>query len=141
MDTSLKKVAKERLADMVQNIIKRMSKEEIGENINIEVKRLNPKFRHPDTIQKLNDIMLEFNSFVPPIGKHAGKIALSVVTVEGAYKGFSNFVKKNFFKKGTKVTKKDVDAFFFIFVYDLSLIALDNKEFRKSIGIKKGFFS
>ena len=39
-----------------------MSKEEIGESIKIEVKRLNPKFRHPDTIKNLNDIMLEFNS-------------------------------------------------------------------------------
>ena len=40
MYPSLKKVGKERLADMVQNIIKKMSKEEIGESIKIEVKRI-----------------------------------------------------------------------------------------------------
>ena len=43
MHKTLKKVENERLADMVQNIIKRMSKEEIGISINEEMKNLNPK--------------------------------------------------------------------------------------------------
>ena len=53
MEKRLKKVAKERLADMIQNIIKKMSKEQIGVAINAEMKQLNPKFRDPTTIQKL----------------------------------------------------------------------------------------
>jgi|TARA_B100001971_G_C17758745_1_gene319144 hypothetical protein len=140
MHKTLKKVENERLADMVQNIIKRMSKEEIGISINEEMKNLNPKFRNRDFIKNLNDIMLDFDSFVPPIGKNAGKIALSVVTVGGSYKGFSNYVKNKYVKKGTKVTSKDVDALFFIHVYDYALIAHDSKQFRKQIGIRKGFF-
>ena len=140
MEKRLKKVAKERLADMIQNIIKKMSKEQIGVAINAEMKQLNPKFRDPNTIQKLNDIMLEFNSFVPPLGKNKGKIGLSVITVEGSYKGFSNYVKKNFYKKSAKVTKKDIDALWYIHVYDMALIANDSRQFRKTIGIKKGFF-
>ena len=36
-------------------------------------------------------------------------------------------------------SKEDLKDYYEL--YDLSLIALDNKEFRKMIGIKKGFFS
>ena len=43
-------------------------------------------------------------------------------------------------KKGTKITSKDMDALFYLFVYDLAMCAFDSRQFRKQIGIKKGFF-
>ena len=58
MHKTLKKVEKERLADMIQNIIKRMSKKQISECVSAEAKNLSPKFKDPDFVTKLNDIMI-----------------------------------------------------------------------------------
>ena len=73
--------------------------------------------------------MIDFNSSL-----------LSTVTVGGCYNGFSDYVKTKYIKKGTKITSKDIDALFYLFVYDLALCAFDSRQFRKQIGIKKGFF-
>ena len=129
MHKTLKKVEKERLADMIKNIIKRMSKKQIAVCVSAEAKNLSPKFKDPDFVTKLNDIMIDFNSS-----------SLSTVTVGGCYNGFSDYVKTKYIKKGTKITSKDIDALFYLFVYDLALCAFDSRQFRKQIGIKKGFF-
>ena len=129
MHKTLKKIENERLADMIQNIIKKMSKQEISQSVSSEVQSLSPKFQNPDFITKLNDIMIDFNSS-----------SFSIITVGGCYKGFTDYVKTKYIKKGTKITSKDIDILFYLFIYDVALAAFDSRPFRKQLGIKKGFF-
>ena len=129
MHQSLKKIENERLADMIQNIIKKMSKQQISQSVSAEAQNLSKKFQNPDFVTNLNDIMMEFNAS-----------SFSIITVGGSYKGFTDYVKTKYLKKGTKISSKDLDALFYLFVYDVSMMALDSRPFRKQLGIKKGLF-
>lgn len=129
MHQTIKKIENERLADMIENIIKKMSKQQISQSVSAEVQNLSKKFQNPDFITNLNDIMMDFNAS-----------SFSVVTVGGSYKGFTDYVKTEYSKEGTKISSKDLDALFYLFVYDVAMIAFDSKPFRKQLGIKKGFF-
>lgn len=129
MHQSLKKIENERLADMIQNIIKKMSKQQISQSVSAEAQNLSKKFQNPDFVTNLNDIMMEFNAS-----------SFSIITVGGSYKGFTDYVKTKYLKKGTKISSKDLDALFYLFVYDVSMMAFDSRPFRKQLGIKKGLF-
>ena len=124
MHQSLKKIENERLADMIQNIIKKMSKQQISQSVSAEAQNLSKKFQNPDFVTNLNDIMMEFNAS-----------SFSIITVGGSYKGFTDYVKTKYIKKGTKISSKDLDALFYLFVYDVAMMAFDSRPFRKQLGI------
>ena len=52
-----------------------------------------------------------------------------------------SFIEKRLFKKPIKVDSKTLDAIFYLHAYNYALIAHTNKDVRKVMKIKKGFFS
>ena len=93
----------------------------------------------PDIVSALNDDMLNFLSMPILTGKNKGEVCGSTVKVDGAYKVLKQMIKKNM-KLVKPLDKKSLDAFFYLHVYDLALIGHENREFRKKLKIKKGFF-
>ena len=97
------------------------------------------QFKDPDLVEALNNDMLEFLSMPVLAGKDKGEVSGAVIKVDGAYKAFKAKIKK-----GMKLVKpmdaKSLDALFYLHVYDLALIAYENKAMRKTLKIKKGLF-
>ena len=60
MHKTLTKVKNKRLADLIENIIKKMNKSKILECVQFESSQLATQFKNPDLIQALNDDMLDF---------------------------------------------------------------------------------
>ena len=139
MHKTLIKVKNKRLADLIENIIKKMNKSEILECVQSESSLLAKQFKDPDLVEALNNDMLEFLSMPVLAGKDKGEISGAVIKVDGAYKAFKAKIKK-----GMKLVKpmdtKSLDALFYLHVYDLALIAYENKAMRKTLKIKKGLF-
>ena len=139
MHKTLTKVKNKRLADLIENIIKKMNKNEILECVQSESSLLAKQFKDPDLVEALNNDMLEFLSMPVLAGKDKGEISGAVIKVDGAYKAFKAKIKK-----GMKLVKpmdaKSLDALFYLHVYDLALIAYENKAMRKTLKIKKGLF-
>ena len=140
MHKTLTKVKNKRLADLIENIIKKMNKSEILKCVQFESSLLATQFKNPDLIEALNNDMLEFLSMPVLAGKDKGEVSGAVIKVDGAYKTFKTKIKK-----GMKLVKpmdvKSLDALFYLHVYDLALIAYENKAMRKTLKIKKGLFS
>ena len=139
MHKTLTKVKNKRLADLIENIIKKMNKSEILKCVQFESSLLATQFKNPDLIEALNNDMLEFLSMPVLAGKDKGEVSGAVIKVDGAYKTFKTKIKK-----GMKLVKpmdvKSLDALFYLHVYDLALIAYENKAMRKTLKIKKGLF-
>ena len=139
MHKTLTKVKNKRLADLIENIIKKMNKSEILECVQYESSLLAKQFKDPDLVEALNNDMLEFLSMPVLAGKDKGEVSGAVIKVDGAYKVFKTKIKK-----GMKLVKpmdaKSLDALFYLHVYDLALIAYENKAMRKTLKIKKGLF-
>ncbi|MDC6479743.1 hypothetical protein PQY92_02545 [Candidatus Pelagibacter sp.] len=139
MHKTLTKVKNKRLADLIENIIKKMNKSEILECVQYESSLLAKQFKNPDLVEALNNDMLEFLSMPVLAGKDKGEVSGAVIKVDGAYKTFKTKIKK-----GMKLVKpmdvKSLDALFYLHVYDLALIAYENKAMRKTLKIKKGLF-
>ena len=139
MHKTLTKVKNKRLADLIENIIKKMNKSEILECVQYESSLLAKQFKDPDLVEALNNDMLEFLSMPVLAGKDKGEVSGAVIKVDGAYKAFKAKIKK-----GMKLVKpmdaKSLDALFYLHVYDLALIAYENKAMRKTLKIKKGLF-
>jgi hypothetical protein len=139
MHKTLTKVKNKRLADLIENIIKKMNKSEILECVQYESSLLAKQFKDPDLVEALNNDMLEFLSMPVLAGKDKGEVSGAVIKVDGAYKTFKTKIKK-----GMKLVKpmdaKSLDALFYLHVYDLALIAYENKSMRKTLKIKKGLF-
>ena len=139
MHKTLTKVKNKRLADLRENIIKKMNKNEILECVQSESSLLAKQFKDPDLVEALNNDMLEFLSMPVLAGKDKGEVSGAVIKVDGAYKVFKTKIKK-----GMKLVKpmdaKSLDALFYLHVYDLALIAYENKAMRKTLKIKKGLF-
>ena len=139
MHKTLTKVKNKRLADLIENIIKKMNKSEILECVQYESSLLAKQFKDPDLVEALNNDMLEFLSMPVLAGKDKGEVSGAVIKVDGAYKTFKIKIKK-----GMKLVKpmdtKSLDALFYLHVYDLALIAYENKAMRKTLKIKKGLF-
>lgn len=139
MHKTLIKVKNKRLADLIENIIKKMNKNEILECVQSESSLLAKQFKDPDLVEALNNDMLEFLSMPVLAGKDKGEVSGAVIKVDGAYKAFKAKIKK-----GMKLVKpmdaKSLDALFYLHVYDLALIAYENKAMRKTLKIKKGLF-
>ena len=139
MHKTLTKVKNKRLADLIENIIKKMNKSEILKCVQFESSLLATQFKNPDLIEALNNDMLEFLSIPVLAGKEKGEVSGAVIKVDGAYKAFKAKIKK-----GMKLVKpmdaKSLDALFYLHVYDLALIAYENKAMRKTLKIKKGLF-
>jgi len=139
MHKTLTKVKNKRLADLIENIIKKMNKNEILECVQSESSLLAKQFKDPDLVEALNNDMLEFLSMPVLAGKDKGEVSGAVIKVDGAYKVFKTKIKK-----GMKLVKpmdaKSLDALFYLHVYDLALIAYENKAMRKTLKIKKGLF-
>ena len=139
MHKTLIKVKNKRLADLIENIIKKMNKNEILECVQSESSLLAKQFKDPDLVEALNNDMLEFLSMPVLAGKDKGEVSGAVIKVDGAYKAFKTKIKK-----GMKLVKpmdaKSLDALFYLHVYDLALIAYENKAMRKTLKIKKGLF-
>ena len=129
MHKTLTKVKNKRLADLIENIIKKMNKNEILECVQSESSLLAKQFKD----------LLEFLSMPVLAGKDKGEVSGAVIKVDGAYKVFKTKIKK-----GMKLVKpmdaKSLDALFYLHVYDLALIAYENKAMRKTLKIKKGLF-
>ena len=142
MHHTLKKVANKRFADLVENIIKKQSEEDIlravkGEMKNIKMK----KFKNVDLIETINERVSEFDFMPTPAGEYAGEIMISVMKVQGKYKALKNFIETKLFKTKTKIDNKTMDAIFYLHTYRYALEAHNNKNVRKVLKIKKGFFS
>ena len=139
MHKTLIKVKNKRLADLIENIIKKMNKREILDCVQSESSLLAKQFKDPDLVEALNNDMLEFLSMPVLAGKDKGEVSGAVIKVDGAYKAFKTKIKK-----GMKLVKpmdaKSLDALFYLHVYDLALIAYENKAMRKTLKIKKGLF-
>ncbi len=140
MHKTLLKVKKKRLAELVENIIKKMNKNEILQSVQAESSLLAPQFRNPDLVGELNNRMLDFLSVPILTGKHQGEMSGAIATVEGAYKVLKNIIKKNV-KLKKPLDKKSLDALFTIHIHDIAIIALGNKKLRKIMNIKSGIFS
>ena len=145
MHQTLKRVENERFADLIQNIIKNQSVADIMQSVSAKMKNIKIKrLKNPEVIQDICYRISEMDYMHLPIGEHAGKPGISVVTVGGKYKGLKDFVKNRFFKKPIsplKIDNKTMDAIFFLHRYFNALEANENKNVRKAMGIKKGFFS
>ena len=139
MHKTLKKVQNKRLADLVENIIKKMNKDEIKKCVQSEYLNLDPQFQNPELIGDLNNSLLERMYMPVPAGEHQGKTFGESLKVGGAYKGFQFHLKKHL-KLIKKLDQKSLDALFYIHVYDLAIIALTDRNFRKMLKIKKGLF-
>ena len=109
MHKTLTKVKNKRLADLIENIIKKMNKSEILECVQSESSLLAKQFKDPDLVEALNNDMLEFLSMPVLAGKDKGEVSGAVIKVDGAYKAFKTKIKK-----GMKLVKpmdaKSLDA-------------------------------
>tara|TARA_B100001057_G_C22678527_1_gene882812 strand:- start:96 stop:518 length:423 start_codon:yes stop_codon:yes gene_type:complete len=139
MHKTLVKVKNKRLAELIENIINKMNKNQIIECVQSESSLLAPQFRNPDLVMQLNNAMVDFLDTPVLAGKDKGEISASVIKVEGAYKVLKNMIKKDV-KLLKPLDKKSMDALFYLHVYDLALLASEKRAFRKILGIKKGFF-
>lgn len=139
MHKTLLKVKSKKLADLIENIIKKMSKKDILNCVSAEASMLAAQFKNPELVRNLNDDMLDFLSTPVLGGKNKGEPCASVIKVDGAYKALKHIIKTKV-KLIKPLDKKSMDALFYLHVYDLALIAFDNKKIRKILNIKKGFF-
>ena len=139
MHKTLTKVKNKRLADLIENILKKMNKSEILKCVQFESSQLATQFKNPDLIEALNNDMLELLSMPVLAGKDKGEVSGAVIKVDGAYKAFKGKIKKSM-KLIKPMDAKSLDALFYLHVYDLALIAFENKAMRKTLKIKKGFF-
>ena len=140
MHKSFKKDAKRRFADVVQDIIKMTSKEEIIMFIQSQALNLDPQFKDQNLIQQINDYELQMLQTPIIVGKDKGKPIISVIKLEQHYKGFKATLAKNL-KLKRKMDKKSLDALFTIHLHDIAIIASGNKKLRKLMNIKGGIFS
>ena len=140
MHKSFKKDAKRRFADVVQDIIKMTSKEEIIMFIQSQALNLDPQFKDQNLIQQINDYELQMLQTPIVAGKDKGKPIISVIKLEQHYKGFKATLAKNL-KLKRKMDKKSLDALFTIHLHDIAIIASGNKKLRKLMNIKGGIFS
>ena len=138
MHKTLTKVKNKRLADLIENILKKMNKSEILKCVQFESSQLATQFKNPDLIEALNNDMLELLSMPVLAGKDKGEVSGAVIKVDGAYKAFKGKIKKSM-KLIKSMDAKSLDALFYLHVYDLALIAFENKAMRKTLKIKKGF--
>ena len=139
MHKTLTKVKNKRLADLIEIIIKEKNKREILECVQFESSQLATQFKDPDLIEALNNDMLELLSMPVLAGKDKGEVSGAIIKVEGAYKAFKEKIKKSI-KLIKPMDVKSLNALFNIHVFDLALIASENKAMRKTLKIKKGFF-
>lgn len=139
MHKTLLKVKNKKLAELIENIINKMNKNEILNCVQSESSLLAPQFRSPDLIGELNNAMLNFLDSPVLAGKNKGEISATVIKVEGAYKVLKQMIKKDV-KLKKPLDNKSMDALFYLHVYDLALIASEKRAVRKMLGIKKGFF-
>ena len=139
MHKTLLKVKNKKLAELIENIINKMNKNEILNCVQSESSLLAPQFRNPDLIGELNNAMLNFLDSPILAGKNKGEISATVIKVEGAYKVLKQMIKKDV-KLKKPLDNKSMDALFYLHVYDLALIASEKRAVRKMLGIKKGFF-
>tara|TARA_B100001057_G_C22793876_1_gene928775 strand:- start:614 stop:1036 length:423 start_codon:yes stop_codon:yes gene_type:complete len=139
MHKSFKKDAKRRFADVVQDIIKMTSKEEIIMFIQSQALNLDPQFKDQNLIQQINDYELQMLQTPIIAGKDKGKPIISVIKLEQHYKGFKATLAKNL-KLKRKMDKKSLDALFTIHLHDIAIIASGNKKLRKLMNIKGGIF-
>ncbi len=139
MHKTLLKVKNKKLAELIENIINKMNKNEILNCVQSESSLLAPQFRNPDLIGELNNAMLNFLDSPVLAGKNKGEISATVIKVEGAYKVLKQMIKKDV-KLKKPLDNKSMDALFYLHVYDLALIASEKRAVRKMLGIKKGFF-
>ena len=140
MHKSFKKDAKRRFADVVQDIIKMTSKEEMIMFIQSQSLDLDPQFRNQSLIQQINDYELQMLQMPIIAGKDKGKPIISVINLENHFKGFKSRLAKNS-KLKKKMDKKSLDALFTIQLHDIAIIASGNKKLRKIMNIKGGIFS
>ena len=140
MHKSFKKDAKRRFADVVQDIIKMTSKEEIIMFIQSQALNLDPQFKDQNLIQQINDYELQMLQTPIIAGKDKGKPIISVIKLEQHYKGFKATLAKKL-KLKRKMDKKSLDALFTIHLHDIAIIASGNKKLRKLMNIKGGIFS
>tara|TARA_B100001093_G_C26050451_1_gene686116 strand:+ start:108 stop:530 length:423 start_codon:yes stop_codon:yes gene_type:complete len=139
MHKTLLKAKNKKLSGLIENIIKKMSKKDILNYVSAEASMLAPQFKDPELVRNLNDDMLDFLSVPVLAGKNKGEPSASVIKVDGAYKALKHLIKTKV-KLVKPLDKKSMDALFYLHVYDLALIAFDNKKIRKLLNIKKGFF-
>ena len=139
MHKSFKKDGKRRFADVVQDIIKMTSKEEIIMFIQSQALNLDPQFKDQNLIQQINDYELQMLQTPIIVGKDKGKPIISVIKLEQHYKGFKATLAKNL-KLKRKMDKKSLDALFTIHLHDIAIIASGNKKLRKLMNIKGGIF-
>ena len=139
MHKSFKKDAKRRFADVVQDIIKMTSKEEIIMFIQSQALNLDPQFKDQNLIQQINDYELQMLQTPIVAGKDKGKPIISVIKLEQHYKGFKATLAKKL-KLKRKMDKKSLDALFTIHLHDIAIIASGNKKLRKLMNIKGGIF-
>ncbi len=102
MHKSFKKDAKRRFADVVQDIIKMTSKEEIIMFIQSQALNLDPQFKDQNLIKQINDYELQMLQTPIIAGKDKGKPIISVIKLEQHYKGFKATLAKNL-----KLKRKD----------------------------------
>ena len=142
MHHTLKRVEQERFADLIQNIIKKQTEATILQSVTAEMSNIKmKKLKKPKLLAKINELVFEMDYMEVPIGEHAGKPAVQVMTVGGKYNALKNFIEKRLFKKAIKVDSKTLDAIFYLHTYNYALISHTNKNVRKVLKIKKGFFS
>ena len=139
MHKSFKKDAKRRFADVVQDIIKMTSREEIIMFIQSQALNLDPQFKDQNLIQQINDYELQMLQTPIIAGKDKGKPIISVIKLEQHYKGFKATLAKKL-KLKRKMDKKSLDALFTIHLHDIAIIASGNKKLRKLMNIKGGIF-
>ena len=95
MHKTLVKVKNKKLSELVENIINKMSKNEILQCVQSESSLLAPQFRNPELVMDLNNAMLEFLDSPILAGKNKGEISATVIKVEGAYKALKHMIKKD----------------------------------------------
>jgi len=142
MHQALKKIENKRFADLIENIIKKQTESNVLQNFtneksNIKVKKL----KDSKIIYKINQLVWDMDFTKVPFGEHAGKAPIQVVTVKGKYNALKYFIENKLFKKKIKVDSKSLDAIFYLNTYNYALICHTNKEVRKDMKIKKGFFN
>ena len=86
MHKTLTKVKNKRLADLIENIIKKMNKNEILECVQSESSLLAKQFKDPDLFEALNNDMLEFLSMPVLAGKDKGEVFGAVTKGDRPYK-------------------------------------------------------
>ena len=142
MHHTLKKISSKRFADLIENIIKKQSEDDVLKSVKGEMRNVKmKKFKNVELIEDINERGSEFD-FMPALGgKHKGEPIISVFTVEQKYKALKVFIENRLFKKKTKIDNKTMDAIFYLHTYRYALEAFHNKNVRKILKIKKGFFS